>query len=106
MVVSTIPAAAQDAALVARCAAVPVVFEVLYDPWPTPLAASIAPRLAVPGAVPGAGDGRVLVSGLDLLVHQAALQFTIFTGLPAPLAAMRRAGEEALAERSDTSAAP
>ena len=36
---------------------------------------------------------RVLVSGLDLLVHQAALQFLAFTGLSAPLAAMREAGE-------------
>lgn len=83
VVVSTIPASAQDEDLVARCAAVPVVFEVVYDPWPTPLAA--------------AATDRVLVSGLDLLVHQAALQFEIFTGLPAPLDAMRAAGEQALA---------
>lgn len=86
IVVSTIPAGAQTAELVARCAHVPVVFEVLYDPWPTPLAASAA--------------DRVLVSGLDLLVHQAALQFGLFTGRPAPLEAMREAGEKALAERS------
>ncbi len=85
VVVSTIPAAAQDAGLVARCADVPVVFEVLYDPWPTPLAASAA--------------DRVLVGGLDLLVHQAALQFELFTGLPCPLDVMRAAGEAALAER-------
>ena len=57
----------------------------VYDPWPTPLAAV------------GAGT---LVSGLDLLVHQAALQFTAFTGVAAPLAAMRAAGEAALRERS------
>ena len=43
--------------------------------------------------------GRVLVGGLDLLVHQAALQFALFTGRPAPLEAMRRAGERALAGR-------
>ncbi|WP_435746973.1 shikimate dehydrogenase [Nocardioides sp. SYSU DS0663] len=84
VVVSTVPASAQDAALVARCAEVPVVFEVLYDPWPTPLAASV-------------GGDRVLVGGLDLLVHQAALQFELFTGAEAPLAAMRDAGEAALA---------
>ncbi|WP_426246407.1 shikimate dehydrogenase [Nocardioides sp. LHG3406-4] len=86
--VSTIPAEAQDPGLVARCARVPVVFDVLYHPWPTPLALA-------------AGD-RVLVSGLDLLVHQAALQFTLFTGLDAPLTAMRTAGEQALADRGVT----
>lgn len=88
VVVSTIPAAAQDAPLLERCREVPVVFEVLYDPWPTPLARQAA------------GQGQVLVTGLDLLVHQAALQFTRFTGLDAPLAAMRAAGETALEERS------
>ncbi|WP_341926791.1 shikimate dehydrogenase [Nocardioides psychrotolerans] len=87
IMVSTVPATAQSEALVARCAEVPVVFEVLYDPWPTPLAASVQ------------ADGRVLVGGLDLLVHQAALQFEIFTGLSAPLAVMRAAGEVVLAER-------
>ena len=85
VVVSTIPAAAQDDDLLARCADVPVVFEVVYDPWPTPLAAS--------------ATDRVLVAGLDLLVHQAALQFLEFTGLPGPVAAMREAGEAALAAR-------
>ncbi len=86
VVVSTVPAAAQTPDLVARCADVPVVFDVLYDPWPTPLAES--------------ATGRVLVGGLDLLVHQAVLQFQAFTGLPAPLEAMRAAGARALAERS------
>ena len=85
IVVSTVPAAAQTPDLVSRCADVPVVFEVLYDPWPTPLAAS--------------AEGRTLVGGLDLLVHQAAEQFRLFTGEPAPLEAMRAAGEQALAAR-------
>ncbi len=88
VVVSTVPATAQDAGLLARCAQVPVVFEVTYDPWPTPLAAAAA-----------ADPRQVLVGGLDLLVHQAALQFALFTGRPAPLAEMRRAGERALAAR-------
>ena len=39
----------------------PVVFDVVYDPWPTPLAAAAA------------AAGRTLVGGLDLLVHQAVL---------------------------------
>ena len=89
VLVSTIPATAQDAwvlDLVTRSAAV---FEVLYNPWPTPLvrAASAA--------------GLPVVGGLDLLVHQAALQVTLMTGAdPAPLAVMREAGETALAARA------
>jgi shikimate dehydrogenase len=83
LVVSTVPAAAQTPDLVERCAGAAVFFDAVYDPWPTPLAAA-------------AGD-RVLVSGLDLLVHQAALQFEIYTGVPAPLERMRAAGLEALA---------
>ena len=86
VVVSTVPAAAQDAGLVARCAATPVVFEVVYDPWPTPLAGSVT-------------DDRVLVGGLDLLAHQAVLQFELFTGHPGPLEVMRAAGERELATR-------
>jgi len=84
VVVSTVPADAQDPELVNRCADVPVVFEVLYDPWPTPLAA--------------AARNGVLVGGMDLLVHQAALQFELFTGIAAPLEAMRTAGLDALAQ--------
>jgi shikimate dehydrogenase len=37
--------------------------------------------------------GRPVVEGLDLLVAQAARSFTLFTGRPAPVAAMRRAAE-------------
>ncbi len=87
VVVSTIPAAAQTADVVARCSEVPVVFEVVYHPWPTPLARSVLDRARSSGA----GRDQVLVTGLDLLVHQAALQFEQFTGFPAPLAAMRAA---------------
>ncbi len=90
VVVSTIPAAAQDPALVERAAVAGVVFEVLYDPWPTPLAAAAATH------------GSTLVGGLDLLVHQAALQVRLMTGYDAPLDAMRAAGEHALVARSRT----
>jgi shikimate dehydrogenase len=83
LVVSTVPATAQRAGLVARCAEVPVLFDVIYDPWPTPLALSV-------------GD-RTLVSGLDLLVHQAALQVELFTGMAVPVGVLRSAGRTALA---------
>ncbi|WP_181311137.1 shikimate dehydrogenase [Nocardioides campestrisoli] len=89
IVVSTVPAAAQTAELVERLRDATCLFDVVYDPWPTPLAKTAR---------------GVVVSGLDLLVHQAALQFTLFTGEPAPLARMRAAGEQALAERSRTGA--
>jgi shikimate dehydrogenase len=87
VLVSTVPAAAQTTQVLALAEPVRAVFDVVYDPWPTPLG--------------GLRDGaRVLVSGLDLLVHQAALQVELMTGVDrAPLAAMRRAGEQALARR-------
>ncbi|MEV8451989.1 shikimate dehydrogenase [Streptomyces sp. NPDC052095] len=88
LVVATTPAGTTDA----LAAAVPerpgTLFDVLYDPWPTRLAADWAAR------------GGAVVGGLDLLVHQAVLQVEQMTGrAPAPLAAMRRAGEAALAGR-------
>jgi shikimate dehydrogenase len=89
VVVSTIPAEAQSEGVLRLADTAAVVFDVLYSPWPTPLA-----RLA-------ATEGKTLVSGLDLLVHQAALQVTLMTGVhEAPLEAMRVAGELALAARS------
>ena len=87
--VSTVPASAQDEPVLELAEGAGVVFEVLYDPWPTPLAARALER------------GLPLVSGLDLLVHQAARQVELMTGVAqAPLAAMRAAGEAALLARS------
>jgi shikimate dehydrogenase len=88
LVVATTPAGATDA-LAAEVPARPgTLFDVLYEPWPTDLAARWSARR---GAV---------VGGLDLLVHQAVLQVEQMTGLgPAPLGVMREAGERALAAR-------
>ncbi|MER0242294.1 shikimate dehydrogenase [Streptomyces sp. HSW2009] len=88
LVIATTPAGTTDA----LAAAVPdrpgALFDVLYDPWPTALAAAWA------------GRGGAVVGGLDLLVHQAVLQVERMTGCAAaPLAAMREAGEAALAAR-------
>ncbi|WP_299564513.1 shikimate dehydrogenase [uncultured Mycolicibacterium sp.] len=77
-VVSTIPADAA-AGYAPALAAAPVLLDVIYDPWPTPLA----------GAVRAAG-GRV-IDGLEMLLHQAFTQVELFTGLPAPKEAMRAA---------------
>lgn len=88
LLVSTIPAAAQAPALVGLVDSATVVFDVTYDPWPSPLAVAAADR------------GRVLVSGLDLLVHQAVGQVRLMTGCATvPVTTMRLAGERALSER-------
>ncbi|WP_236239098.1 shikimate dehydrogenase [Streptomyces sp. CC228A] len=88
LVIATTPAGTTDALAPYVPERAGTLFDVLYDPWPTPLAAAWAE-----------GGGRV-VGGLDLLVHQAVLQVEQMTGrAPAPLAAMRAAGEEALATR-------
>jgi len=60
-------------------AGVPVLLDAIYDPWPTPLASAVA-----------AAGGRV-ISGLQMLLHQAFAQVEQFTGLPAPRAAMAAA---------------
>lgn len=88
VVVSTVPASAQTPELVALVAEVPVVFEVVYDPWPTPLADAAA------------AAGHTLLTGLDLLVAQAVNQVIAMTGrFDASAGAMRRAADEALAVR-------
>ncbi|MBT2455710.1 shikimate dehydrogenase [Streptomyces sp. ISL-86] len=88
LVIATTPAGATDALASAVPAAAGTLFDVLYDPWPTALAAAWSER------------GGKLIGGLDLLVHQAVLQFEQMTGrIPGPLAAMRAAGERALAVR-------
>ena len=87
VLVSTVPAAAQTDDLVGRVLPAAVVFEVTYGEWPTPLVAAARSAEAT------------VVSGLDLLVHQAVLQFAMFTGHDGPLDAMRAAGEAALAAR-------
>ncbi|MBQ0888445.1 shikimate dehydrogenase [Streptomyces sp. RM72] len=88
LVVATTPAGATDALAAAVPERPATLFDVLYDPWPTALAARWS------------AYGGAVVSGLDLLLHQAVLQVEQMTGrAPAPLAAMRKAGERALADR-------
>jgi shikimate dehydrogenase len=78
VLISTLPPGAADA-VTSACAAVPIVLDVVYDPWPTALAASVA------------SAGGVVVDGATMLLHQAAAQVELMTGQPAPLEAMRAA---------------
>jgi shikimate dehydrogenase len=68
LVVSTIPPAAQTAEVVGALDHVPAVFEVVYDPWPSPLA-----RAAL-------DSHRTFISGIEMLGHQAELQVELMTG--------------------------
>ncbi|RZQ66088.1 shikimate dehydrogenase [Amycolatopsis suaedae] len=82
VLVSTVPpaavAGAADALASAGC-----VLDVIYHPWPTPLAEAVAAR------------GGRLATGLDMLLHQAFGQVEQFTGRQAPRQAMRDALHEA-----------
>ena len=93
LVISTVPAAATDAVAEVHGwpGGVPLL-DVLYEPWPTALAAHAA------------RSGSVVVGGMSVLAHQACEQFVLMTGQPGPLAAMQAAGERALAARAGLAA--
>ena len=76
--VSTVPAdvAERFAAVFAQA---PVLLDAIYDPWPTPLARAVT-----------AAGGEV-ISGLQMLLHQAFSQVEQFTGRPAPRTEMAAA---------------
>ncbi|MEU4806086.1 shikimate dehydrogenase [Actinosynnema sp. NPDC023587] len=78
VLVSTVPPAATEPVAHALAES-PCVLDVIYHPWPTPLAHAVEKR------------GRALATGLDMLLHQAFGQSEQFTGQPAPRAAMRTA---------------
>ncbi|MFL6176269.1 MAG: shikimate dehydrogenase [Ornithinibacter sp.] len=87
VVVSTLPGSAGEvAAATVPAAHTGILLDVVYAGWPTPLASAA-----------GAAGMRV-VSGLDMLVHQAGEQFRLFTGHDAPLEAMAAAGRAALGQ--------
>ena len=86
LVVSTLPPAAGEVA--ARALGTRkrrgTLMDVVYADWPTPLASAAA------------ATGMAVVSGLDMLVYQAAEQFRLFTGEQPPVQAMYAAGRQAL----------
>jgi shikimate dehydrogenase len=90
LLLSTLPAGAADGLadrMAAGDLAAAAVFDVVYDPWPTSLAeAAVA-------------SGSTVISGFDMLLHQATGQFELMTGKPAPVEAMRAAGLAELERR-------
>ena len=94
LLISTVPAGAADKyaeRLLLTKEAPPALMDVVYHPWPTPLAQAAAQA------------GTIVASGYAMLLHQAAAQVELMTGKPAPLEAMRAAGEQELARRSAAS---
>jgi shikimate dehydrogenase len=79
LIISTLPKGAADVFADASFRPGAVVFDVVYDPWPTALASAAS------------AAGCRVVSGRDLLLHQAAHQVRLMTGRAAPLEAMRGA---------------
>ncbi|SDS69769.1 shikimate dehydrogenase [Friedmanniella luteola] len=88
VLLNTAVAGAADDRAGAAAASAPVVFDALYDPWPT--------RLAVAAEAAGC---RV-VNGLDLLIGQALVQVELMTGRPVAPATLLAAGRAALAAPS------
>ncbi len=87
LLVSTVTAGVADDLAEVAAASAPVVFDVIYDPWPTALAAA-AERA-----------GRTVVNGLDLLVGQALLQLELMTGRSVDAEVLYTAGHAELASR-------
>jgi shikimate dehydrogenase len=87
LVVSTTPAGATDVLADEGWVSGTALLDVLYDPWPTRLAATALDA------------GARVVGGLSVLVAQAVEQVRLMTGLEPPDAVMRAAGEQALLAR-------
>jgi len=64
------------------------VFDMVYDPIETPLLKA------------GRAQGAEVIPGIDMFVQQAARQFEIWTGKPAPADEMRRVGMMELQDRA------
>jgi len=86
---STVPAQAQSDVAHAVAAGSSVVFDAVYDPWPTPLAQAVAER-----------RHARLLNGLDLLAWQALYQVELFTGQSVPVTVLLAAAHDALARRA------
>ena len=87
VVVSTVPVDGQPAVAALPWRPGQVVLDVLYVPWPTPLATEVDRA------------GGTVVSGAEVLFWQATEQVELMTGREAPIGAMRAALDAALATR-------
>lgn len=89
LVLSTLPGQGADAYAGVVASSGSAVFDVVYAPWPTGLAAAV--RQA----------GGTAVGGFPMLLHQAVRQVAMMTGRDdVPVEAMRAAGEAELARRA------
>jgi shikimate dehydrogenase len=77
--VSTVPIDAQPAIVDLFTRPGQTVLDVLYAPWPTPVAARVREV------------GGTVIGGLEVLFWQATEQVELMTGRPAPVDAMRAA---------------
>lgn len=85
LLVSTVTAGAPDDLASALAEKADIVFDIVYDPWPTRLAAAAA------------AAGRLTLNGLDLLVAQAVRQVAMMTGSEVDPEVLHSAGRAALA---------
>jgi shikimate dehydrogenase len=87
VVVSTVPRGAADHLATSVGTAPGTLLDVVYDPWPTALAAAWRDA------------GGAVASGLDLLLHQAVEQVRLMTGRTPPVDVLRAALEDAARSR-------
>ena len=79
VVINTTPAGVLDELVREVSSPSGLLLDVIYNPWPTKLAASWSVA------------GGSIVSGLSMLLHQAGQQVLLMTGEPAPIPQMRAA---------------
>ena len=90
LLASTVPASALATHAAELAGRAEVVFDVVYDPWPTPL------------ALAGEARGGVVINGLDLLAGQAVDQVRLMTGGEVGFELLRSAGAAELRARGKT----
>ena len=90
VLVSTVPAIGATPHADTLAGVAEVVFDSVYDPWPTPLAAAAAQR------------GVPVLNGLDLLAGQAVEQVRWHTGHEVDFDVLRTAAQDAITARNQT----